>query len=278
MENIVDYINANSPEWIKDTLGAILIVILARLLIALLQRAIRRTYHYREEKAAPERRAHLETSSKLLCSIVKYMIWLFAIAAALGLFGLTGAMTSLLTTAGIGGIALGIGAQSFIKDVVAGVFMMFEDQIRVGDYVELAGRIGTVEEIALRNTTLRGLRGERIQIPNGSVEVLTNYSRAEYLAVAEVSIAYEADVALARALMLEETERYAEETGSGKAVPLGVSELGDSGVKLKVALFTDVKGYIQAERVLKERILLRFQKEGVEIPYNKLVILDGNKA
>ena len=130
-----------------------------------------------------------------------------AIAVSIGELGLAGAMNSMLAAAGIGTLALGIGAQSLIGDIVTGMFLLFEDQLSVGDYVSIGGVEGTVEEMTLRTVTLQGWRGEKTMIPNGQVKTVVNYSRRDYLAVVEMNIAQEADADRAMAIMHEELEK-----------------------------------------------------------------------
>lgn len=87
------------------------------------------------------------------------------------------------------------------------MFLLFEDQLSVGDYVSIGGVEGTVEEMTLRTVTLQGWRGEKTMIPNGQVKTVVNYSRRDYLAVVEMNIAQEADADRAMAIMHEELER-----------------------------------------------------------------------
>ncbi|MDD3919988.1 MAG: mechanosensitive ion channel family protein [Eubacteriales bacterium] len=278
MEQLLEYIKANYIQWLEVLAELILIVVLARLLTLFLKKVIRRSYARRMKKAEPERQQQMNTACSMLCSFVKYAVFLLAITAMMGAVGLTGAMNSLIAAAGVGGIALGIGAQSLIKDVAAGAFILFENQMHVGDHVSIGGKTGIVEEISLRNTTLVSPQQERFIVPNGSIDVLTNYSRAQYLVLVDASVAYEADIDLAKRLMCEEAEAYAAEHEHINVGEATVLELGDSGVKLRLTLYCYYAERITAERSVRERILRRFRQENVEIPYNKLVILDGNKA
>lgn len=103
----------------------------------------------------------VDTAVSVAVSISRYVFYFIAIAISIGELGLAGAMNSMLAAAGIGTLALGIGAQSLIGDIVTGMFLLFEDQLSVGDYVSIGGVEGTVEEMTLRTVTLRGWKGER---------------------------------------------------------------------------------------------------------------------
>lgn len=272
-------LEASLPDLLWRLASIICILIATRLLVKAACSIINKAYQKRAQRLPEDGHRRMDTTSTLAQSIAKYVIWFFGLCAIIGQLGLTATMTSLLATAGIGGVALGIGAQSFVKDVVAGFFLLFEDQMRVGDYVTIAGVTGTVEEVALRNTTLKGFRGELNVIPNGSIDVLVNYSRADYLALVDIPIAYEADAKTAMALMLEEAEAYAKENDNTKEAPevLGVNAMEKEGLTLRLILKVAPLTHWQTERALMERITARFRQEGIELPYPRLVVLDNQR-
>ncbi len=103
--------------------------------------------------------------------------------------------TSLLATAGIGGLAIGFGAQSLVKDIITGFFILLEDQYSVGgDYIQTGSYDGVVEELGLRVTKLRAFSGELHIIPNSNIQIVTNKTRGAMRALVKVSIAYEEDI------------------------------------------------------------------------------------
>jgi len=274
-------LTADPAALFEQVIGILLILVLARILVRVSRGIIARTYRRRAEKLRdPIRQKRMETASTLVQSITRYVIWFFALCGIVGVLGLTGAMTSMLAAAGIGGVALGIGAQSFVKDVVSGLFLLFEDQMAVGDYVTIAGVTGTVEEVALRNTTVKGFRGELNVIPNGMIDVLTNYSRADYLAQVDVQIAFEADAARAMALMKEEAAAYADGHDNAVEAPevLGVTTFDREGLNLRMVLKVKPLTHWATERELNRRIQERFAKEGVKIAYPRVVTLRGEEA
>ena len=117
-------------------------------------------------------------------------------------------VSSLLATAGIGGIALAFGAQNLVRDVVSGMFLLLENLYAVGEYIEIDSEKGTVEAITVRTTRIQRFTGETTTIPNGSITKVTNYSRGDHLAVIDMSISYEADIEKASALMQAEGLAY----------------------------------------------------------------------
>lgn len=272
LENGINY------GWIA--LEILLTFVAARIALFLLKRILRSmTRYYQNKNAAPEKTKKMETAATILNSIGRYVVYFLAVAIALGKLGLGATMQSMLATAGIGGLAIGIGAQSLIKDVVTGFFMLFEDQLSVGDYVAIGSITGTVENISLRTTSVRGDRGELNVIPNGTIDVMTNFTRGDYLAVVNVDVAYEADVDRALNLMLEEAEKYAaaHDFVTGKPGVTGIIAMKDSGVTLRATMKVKPLKHWETERALAIAIKQRFAEEGVEIPYSKVVVLHSEE-
>ncbi len=263
------------PAFVLVAINLVVIFAVARILIVVVRHSILTLTRLRSKNVDQAKQKRMETANSIIISISKYVIYFLAIAVAIGELGLTSAMNSMLAAAGVGGLVLSIGAQSLVKDMATGVFMLFEDQVEVGDYVTIGDVSGTVSGIALRTITVKGYRGELHMIPNGDIGTITNYSRADYLAVVDVNIAYEADISEASRLLMEIGAEYAAQS-DGKAwdpsVP-GVIELGDSGVKLRLVVNVKPLEHWAAERELSRRIKERFEREGVEIPYNKVVVM-----
>ena len=169
------------------------IFFLGRGLIALVCRGVKFVIERRRAKATEEQKKRLNTAYTLLTSIARYVIYFCMLAAMLGVLGLGNAMNTLLASVGIGGLAIGIGAQTLINDIVTGFFLLFEDQLSVGDYVKVGQACGIVEEISLRTTSIRGFQGELFVIPNGQVTMLTSYSRGDYTVYIDVPVERGAD-------------------------------------------------------------------------------------
>lgn len=136
-----------------------------------------------------ERRAR--TISILLQSITRYMIYFITIILLLQEFKID--TTSIVAGAGIIGLAIGVGAQSLIKDFITGFFVILEDQYAVGDFIASGDMTGTVEEIGFRVTKLRDSNGLLHIIPHGLITKITNYTRGHMQAAVTIPILYEAD-------------------------------------------------------------------------------------
>jgi len=208
-------------------------------------------------------------------SVLRYGIYFFAGVTVLSLVGID--TSSILVGAGVAGLAVGFGAQNLVRDVLTGFFILFEDQFAVGDYVAIGDKDGIVEEMGLRTTRIRAFGGQAHIIPNGTIELVTNYSRAPMRVLFEVEIAYEEDTARVIEFVQGILDRFAAESDVVTEGPrvLGVSQLGASGVALMV--WAKVKPMEQwaVERELKLRIKRAFDEAGVEIPYPRRVYISG---
>src|SRR5699024_6993326 len=131
----------------------------------------------------------INTLSTVLKNIIKYIFYFIGLVMVLDMFNIS--TSSILATAGIGGLAIGFGAQSLVKDIITGFFILFEDQFSVGDYVKIGEYEGIVEELGVRVTKIRDFSGELHIIPNSNIGAVTNRTRGAMRALVKVSVAYE---------------------------------------------------------------------------------------
>ncbi|NLZ52949.1 MAG: mechanosensitive ion channel family protein, partial [Thermoanaerobacteraceae bacterium] len=184
--------------------------------------------------------------------------------------------TSLLTAAGVGGLALGFGAQNLVKDVISGFFIIFEDQYNVGDYVEVAGVSGVVDEIGLRTTKVRDFGGQFHIIPNGEITLVTNYSRGVMRALVNINIAYEEDfdkVLKALEEVCHQVKKIRKDIVEGPSI-LGISNLGPTEVVVSILARTEPMQQWSVEREIRKAVLEKFAKEGIEKPYPRMVYIN----
>lgn len=221
------------------------------------------------------RRIHNVTA--ILRSAIKYTAYFVAGLMILESLGID--TKALLAGAGIAGLAVGFGAQSLVKDVVTGLFLLLEDQFAVGDHVQMAGVEGIVEGVGIRVTQVRDFSGALHTIPNGSISTTTNWSRGNMRAMVEVSIAYEEDVNKAIAVLKEMCEAMGKDLSSIREGPnvLGVSRLGESDVGILLLAKVTPGEQWAVERELRKRAKEALEAAGIEIPYPRRVIIDGLK-
>ncbi len=210
-----------------------------------------------------------KTISQLLRSVGRVVILLIALLLTFNLFIDIG---PLLAGAGILGLAVSFGAQSLVKDVISGFFILFENQFAIGDIIEAGGKGGVVERMTLRVVVLRDLEGVMHVIPNGEIKVVSNKTRGWSRAVVDVGVAYGEDVDRALAVVRDEAAQFSTDKTWGSQldgpveVP-GVESLGDSSVVIRSLVRTQPGSQWNAAREFRRRIKNRFDREGIEIPF-----------
>ncbi len=267
-------INVVGPEQLRQAGIAFLkvlgVVILAQLALRLSRVFV--DYVLLSEK----QKTHLNegrrrTLSSLVKSIIVYAVYFIAATMLLETFGVrTG---SILAGVGVLGLALSFGAQNLVRDVIAGFFIIFEDQYNVGEVVQIAGVTGVVQQLELRTTQIKEWTGQLHTIPNGEVRVVANYSRGDMAAVIILGIAYEEDIDRAFEVLEEEGRRAKEEFDVITEGPLihGVTELGDSHVGIRVMIRTKPGEQWGMEREMRKRYKQALDRAGIEIPYPRRV-------
>lgn len=215
-----------------------------------------------------ESRAH--SVSVLLTSTLVATIWVIAALMILGAFDLD--VAPLIAGAGIAGVALGFGAQTIVRDFIAGLFMMLEDQYSIGDVIDLGEAVGTVEDISLRTTVLRGLDGTVWHVPNGVVERVGNKSQLWSVAVIDVDVAYDSDLAAVRETMLQAANRVCDDDAIAPHVydrpeVLGVEALAADGITLRLITRVEPGTQWGIQRAFREQIKAEFDDAGIEIPF-----------
>jgi small-conductance mechanosensitive channel len=214
-----------------------------------------------------ERRA--ATVVSVLFNIIRWGIWI--VAWGMALYELNFRVEPLLEGLGVAGIALGLGAQTLIKDWLAGLFLLMEDQLRIGDLVIINGIVGTVEEINLRTTLVRAENGAVHMIPNGSITTLANQSREHSYFVFETTLAHRADAQKALELVqqvgteIASDARFATDVVASLEV-FGVERLGEKGAVIRARLKTRPARYQAVGREFNLRVKQRFDAAGVPFP------------
>jgi small conductance mechanosensitive channel len=186
----------------------------------------------------------------------------------------------IIAAAGIVGLAVGFGAQNLVQDVISGFFILLEDQVRVGDVVQLDGRGGLVERITLRMVVLRDLAGNVHYVRNGKIDVVTNMTKDYSRYVFNVGVAYREDVDQVISILkhVDEGLRADPEYKDDIIQPIevmGLDEFGDSALIIKARTTTKPIKQWRVGREFNRRLKLAFDKEGIEIPFPHLTLYPG---
>ena len=215
-----------------------------------------------------EKRA--QTIGRILRQASFVLVWSVTLMLVLGEFGVD--LKPILAGAGILGLAVGFGAQTLVKDVITGFFILLENQIRVGDTVTAAGCTGVVESVNLRTTVLRDQDGTTHIIPNSAITVVNNATRDWSRALLDVGVAYKEDIDRCETVLREVGESMETDPAFAKKLigPFeyaGVVKLGDSAVVLRVVVKTQAQDGPTVLRELRRRVKRAFDSAGIEIPY-----------
>jgi small conductance mechanosensitive channel len=218
------------------------------------------------------------TLSRVVRDTARTAVWVVGGLVVLGEVGID--VKPLLAAAGIGGLAIGFGAQSLVKDLISGFFLLFDDRLRVGDVAEVAGVSGVVEDIRLRTIALRDLAGSLHIVPNGSIERVKNMTREYAFAVLDVQVAYREDPDdVVRALEAVGRELAAAPAFRDRLLAplevLGVEDLGASGVSIRFRLKTTPGDQWAVGRETRRRVKKAFDARGIEIPFPQQTVWFG---
>ncbi len=218
----------------------------------------------------PRRASRANSISIVLTSTTIVVIWVIAALTVLGIVGIQ--LGPLLAGAGIAGVALGFGAQSLVKDCIAGLFMLIEDQYGIGDIVDLGEAVGVVEEVSLRTTVLRSLDGTVWHVSNGVVQRVGNRSQLWSVAVIDVDVAYDSDLEHARDLLQRaadevcEREEFVDKVIEAPHV-LGVEALAADGISIRLTVKVTPGSQWDLQRSIRQHIKRIFDDAGIEIPF-----------
>jgi small conductance mechanosensitive channel len=223
-----------------------------------------------DEGAYVELEKRAATIGNILRKSAAVLVWTVAGVMALREIGFD--VTPIIAGAGVVGLAVGFGAQNLVRDVITGLFMLMENQIRIGDVVVLNGTGGIVEEINLRTTVLRGVDGAVHIFPNGTVNTLSNLTLTFSYYVFDTGVAYKEDTDRVTQVLRDIADGMRQDPEYGPHIlepldVLGVDKFADSAVIIKSRLKTrPIKQWVVG-REMNRRIKKRFEEEGIEIPF-----------
>jgi small conductance mechanosensitive channel len=209
------------------------------------------------------------TMGALLRSIVTIVVGTIAALTIMALLEIP--LGPMLASAGVGGVALGFGAQSLVKDFLSGIFMIVEDQYGVGDVVDTGEVVGTVENVSLRVTQLRDANGVTWYVRNGEIVRIGNKSQGWSTAMVDIPVAYDEDVERAQQIIrdvvgaLDQTAPWDEKLLESPEV-VGVESISGGAVTIRVIAKTVAQEHFSVQREIRERVKLALDREGVRSP------------
>ncbi|MCP4229276.1 MAG: mechanosensitive ion channel family protein [bacterium] len=269
----------NWMQYGDEAISILIIVIAALVVIHISKIASKRVYKVIEDDdpdVVSEREQRARTLIKVIRSAVFITTVIVATMLILQRMGMD--ITPILASAGVVGLAIGFGAQSLVKDVLSGFFILLEDLYCVGDEIEIGGKSGVVTKLNVRGTTLRSTDGVVHYVPNGEVTTVSNKTKDWSAADLTFRVSYGADIdyVIDRLEVLCEEIHNDEKYGNlviGKPQILGVESLGESSIDVRLVIKTLPGMQSKVAREFRRMVKKRFDDESIEIPYPHLVTI-----
>jgi moderate conductance mechanosensitive channel len=267
----------------------IVIIIAVLLVVVILVKIISRKMRRLAEKRISNKKMLIKKRTFTLTNVISNLIIVSSTIAALLIIadqvGIS--VTPLLAGAGVAGIVIGLGAQSLIKDLINGIFILLEQWYQIDDVVSIADTTGVVEKFNLRTTVLRDIGGTLHFIPNGEIKKLSNLTHTWSRALIEVGVHYKEDIDKVVEVLEEIFEGFVNDKNYRDSIlerpeilgDGGVSELGDSAVKFTIICKVKPGQQWTIGRQLRKRIKNKFDEAGIEISYpcTNVYIRNDNK-
>lgn len=243
----------------------------------IVEKAVRRE----QFKSERDEKAREDTLKSILSTTATVFIWAVTLMIVLGQFNID--LGPLIASAGIVGLAVGFGAQSLVKDVVNGTFILLENQYRVGDVIEINKQVsGVVESLSMRVTVLRDLDGMQHYIPNGEITLATNMTM-EYSGInLNIGVGYDTNLEKLEKVVNQVGEDLANDEDFKGAILeqpkfLRVDNFGDSAIDIKITGTTQPMKQWRVTGELRKRLKIAFDKNDIEIPFPQRVIHQAPK-
>lgn len=258
----------------KKVIGPALTVIIAYLLYRVLKSVITKIFNFRFKNVDNNKKKMIRD---LINNLMKYFIIIMSSLIILDIYGID--TKALITSLGVVGLVFGLAIQDVLKDFIAGITIIIEDQYRIGDTIRVNDFKGEVIALGIKTTRIKALTGEILIIPNHLITDVINYSHSKSLAVVDVSISYESDIDKAIEVLTTMVKDIAKDipTITGKVEVLGVQDLGDSSISIRITAETKPLENLAVEREIRKQAKLVLDKNKISIPYPQVVIHDGKR-
>ncbi|MCC5946899.1 MAG: mechanosensitive ion channel [Nitriliruptoraceae bacterium] len=265
------------------TLIRVVIILVVAFLVSRLLRRLVTRFADRMEGRIEDRLGKLEDSQKfrirrfqrlqaivgVLRGAIAVLVWLTALLMVVSTLGFP--LQPLLAGAGLAGIVLGFGAQQLVRDILAGIAMLIEDQYGVGDWIEVDGKFGLVERVGLRTSSFRDIDGVLHHVLNGYIQRVGNLSQEWARATFDVPVSLDADLLAAKQVIYDVANELAADPVWGPDIISapeiwGVQEFGPEGIKVRLVIPTKPMVNFDVTRQLRERMKLAFDAHGIRMP------------
>lgn len=256
---------------IDASIEIVLILLASWLAVRLGKKIIKKVFLIRMRSPLNHSERRQRTIARLLQSVISYVVYFSAIIGILSSLNIK--VAGLLAGAGIVGLAIGFGAQSLVKDVITGFFIIFEDQFGVGDYIKINAAEGTVVEIGLRTTKINGATGEQFIIPNGAIGEVVNYSVNNSKIFIDLQMTTDADFGKAEAVINKylETLPTLHKELITTPVFLGVQNVKGTEVTIRISAETLPQQQYGVARTIRRDVTKLFEENNIPMAYPKMM-------
>lgn len=255
---------------VKEVVGPILIVLVSTLIYLILKSVVDRIFTIRN-KYVDKRKS--KTINSLIDNIIKYFIVVVDVVMILDIFGVD--TMTLITSLGVLGLVAGLAVQDTLKDFVAGISIILENQYRVGDTITVKGFRGEVIALGIKSTKIRAYTGEVMIIANHLIEEVVNHSLEKSLAVVDVPVSYDTDITNLESVLRDTFSDIKIDGLVGNVRLMGVQSFDDSSIAYRIEADTVCMKHFQVERELNKLIKLCLDNNGIEIPFPQVVVHNG---
>ncbi len=257
----------------KKVIVPLLIILFSVLIYISLSTLIKKILTFKLKGVRINDRRH-NTTVGLITNILKYFIAIIALLMILDVYGID--TKSLIASLGVVSLVAGLALQDFLKDIIAGMSILFEDQYAVGDVVTIGDFKGTVTYLGVKSTRIKSFTGEVLIISNRNIDKVINHSLENCTSYIDIPVSYDSNISFVKEI-LDETcqEIFTQLKLSEKPEVRGIQEFGENGIVIRVAFNCSYDNKIVYEQKFREQIKNKFDENNIEIPFTQVVVHHG---
>lgn len=256
---------------VKEVVAPVVIITFSILLYAIASRVVKKIFQVKTKRINEKRQ---KTFVGLLNNCIRYFIIAVALMMILEVYGID--TKSLVASLGVLSLVAGLALQDILKDIIVGCSIILEGQFSVGDTVTISGFTGTVIDLGLKTTRIKSYTGEVKIICNRNITEVINHTVVENNALVDIMVDYETDLKVVKEVLIELCDKFSKENKlSTPAEYLGVEDLGDSGITIRVKIPATYADKFSLARKFREVAKEEFTKRGIVIPYPQVVVHNG---
>lgn len=253
----------------KEIIAPIIIAIVCIIICKISKKIVNRVFNLKKTGNEGKKR----TIVNLINNVIKFIVITLGLLIILEIYGIDTA--SLIASLGIAGLVAGLALQDILKDFIVGISIIFEGQFSIGDWVSINGFKGEVLPSNLRSTKLKAATGEINIISNRNISEVINYTMENATLVVDVDVAYESDMEKVKSVLDKLCESLKDKYKLKDISCLGIQELASSSIKFRITVVIPYTEQFSLDREIKKEVVLAFEKNKINIPYNQVVVHNG---